>query len=225
MEINRFHITTTQFGYPQPENDFSYIDKTYDTSRACLTCKIGLKQKDEFRFKSEPKIKNKHQFLGLNWVFDEIFVTQEVKDVFEKELVTGIRFSQPIINKTGKFIEGLYQLRVDNLVSNGLLTENLNTENCEMIKEESMLKFLKASNSKLIQGPFCGQTKYNFPQGDNHLTFKADAFEDITDFARLDYYFGSGSSANKPIIISEKVKQIIDRENWKGVFLEQIRLV
>ncbi|MGV0924827.1 hypothetical protein [Empedobacter tilapiae] len=225
MSINRYHITTTQFGYPQPENNFGYIDENYDTSCACLTCNIGHKQKDEFRFKNDPKIKNKHQFLGLNWVFDQIFVRQEVKDVFEEERITGIKFSKPVIHKTGEPIDRLYQLRVDNLISNGLLKKNLNIEICEMPKEESVLKFLKANNSQLIEGPFCGQTKYNFLQGDNHLIFKADAFEDITDFARLEYYFGSGSSANKPIIISEKVKQIIDRENWKGVFLEQIRLV
>ena len=225
MTINRYHITTTQFGYPQPENNFGYIDKAYDTSCACLTCKIGLKQKDEFRFKSEPKFKNKHHFLGLNWILDQIFVRQEVKDIFERENVTGIEFSQPIINKTEQPIDGLYQLRVDNLIANGLMPENLNIEICEMPKKENVLKFLKANNSKLIDGPFCGQTKYNFPQSDNHLIFKADAFEDVTDFARLDYYFGSGSSANKPIIISEKVKQIIDRENWKGVFFEQIQLI
>ena len=222
MTRNWYHITTGQFGYPQPEN--SYIDKTYDSSTACLTCNIGLKQKSEFRFRSDPKAKHS-QFLGLNWVFDQVFVRQEVKDIFEMEQITGVEFSQPIINKTGLPVNGLYQLRVDSLVSNGLLTDNLKSEICELPKDKSMLKFLKANSSRLAEGPFCGQSKFNFPQGDNRLKIKADAFNDKPDFVRLGYYFGSGGSANRPIIISDRVKQIIDREKWRGAFLQQIELV
>jgi len=224
VATNWYHITTRQFGYPQPENNFGYIDKTYDSSSACLTCDIGLKQKDEFRFRSEPKIKD-IQFIGLNWVFDQVFVTQVVKEIFEKEQVTGVEFSQPVINKTGLAITGLYQLRVDNLLSSGLLADNLKTEVCELPKDKSMLKFLKANGSKLAEGPFCGQTKYIFPQGDNCIKLKVDALDNKTDFVRLDYYFGSGGSANRPIIISDRVKQIIDREKWSGAFLQQIELV
>ncbi len=222
MTTNWYHITTRQFGYPQPED--SYIDKTYDSSTACLTCNIGLKQKSEFRFRSEPKAKHS-QFLGLNWVFDQVFVRQEVKDIFEMEQITGIEFSQPVINKTGLPVNGLYQLRVDNLVSNGLLTDNLKFEVCELPKDKSTLKFLQANKSKLAEGPFCGQTKFNFPQGDNCIKLKADALENKTDFVRLDYSFGSGGSANRPIIISDRVKQIIDKEKWRGAFLQQIELV
>lgn len=224
MTTNWYHITTGQFGYPQPENDFGYIGKTYDRSNACLTCNIGLRQKDEFRFRSEPKAQHS-QFLGLNWVFDQIFVRQAVKDIFEMEKVAGIEFSQPVINKTGLPITGLYQLRVDNLLSEGLFTDNLKSEICELPKDKSMFKFLKANSSKPAKGPFCGQTKYNFPQGDNCIRIKANAFDNKTDFVRLNYYFGSGGSANRPIIISDRVKQIIDREKWRGAFLQQIQLV
>jgi hypothetical protein len=213
---------TGQFGYPQPKN--SYIDKTYDTSSACLTCNVGLKQKSEFRFNSEPKAKHS-QFLGLNWVFDQVFVRQAVKDIFGMEQITGVEFSQPVINKTGLPVTGLYQLRIDNLVSDGLFTDNLKSEICELPKDKSMLKFLQANKSKLAEGPFCGQTKFNFPQGDNRLKIKVEAFNDKPDFVRLDYYFGSGGSANRPIIVSDRVKKIIDREKWRGAFLQQIELV
>ena len=222
MTTNWYQITTGQFGYPQPEN--SYIDKTYDTFSACLTCHIGLKQKSEFRFKSEPKAKYS-QFIGLNWVFDQVFVRQAVKDIFEIEQITGVEFSQPVINNTGLPVTGLYQLRIDNLVSDGLFTDNLKSEFCELPKDRSMLKFLKANNSKILEGPFCGQTKFNFPKGNNNLKIKADAFNNKTDFVRLGYYFGSGGNASRPIIISERVKEIIDREKWRGIFLQKIELV
>lgn len=221
---NWYHITTGQFGYPQPESNFGYINKTYDTTNACLTCNVGLKQKDEFRFRIDPKAKHS-QFLGLNWVFDQIFVRQPVKDIFEQEKITELNFSQPVINKTGLQVEGLYQLRVDNFISSGLITDNLKSEVCELPKDKSILKFLKANNSKLAEGPFCGQMKYNFPQGDNHLKMQSAAFEGKPDFVRLDYWFGSGGSANRPILVSERIKYIIDREKWRGAFLQQIELV
>ena len=191
---------------------------------ACPTCNIGLKQKDEFRFRSEPKAKHS-QFLGLNWVFDQIFVRQIVKDIFEEENITGINFSRPVIDRTGLPITGLYQLRVESLLSTGLLTDNLKLEICELPKDKSELKFLNAIKSKLVEGPFCGQKKYNFPQGDNYIKIKADTFDDKPDFIRLDYYFGSGGSANQPIIISDRVKQIIEREKWRGAFFKQIELI
>lgn len=142
MKTDWYHITTGQLGYPQPQNDFGYINKTYDNLNACPTCNIGLKQKDEFRFRSEPKAKHS-QFLGLNWVFDQIFVRQIVKDIFEEENITGINFSRPVIDRTGLPITGLYQLRVESLVSTGLLTDNLKLEICELPKDKSELKFLR----------------------------------------------------------------------------------
>ncbi|KKP52842.1 MAG: hypothetical protein UR43_C0010G0033 [candidate division TM6 bacterium GW2011_GWF2_33_332] len=32
---NWYQIITGQFGYPQPEDDFGFVYKTYDTSNAC----------------------------------------------------------------------------------------------------------------------------------------------------------------------------------------------
>lgn len=221
---NWYYITTGQFGYPQPENDFGYIHKTYDTTHACPTCNIGLEQKSEFLFRSEPKAKHS-QFIGLNWVFDQIFVKQVVKDIFEMEKITGIEFSQPLINKTGLPVNEIYQLRIQSLLSEGLMVDNLQTETCELPKDKRELKFLTALGSKLVNGPFCGQTKFNFPQGDNCFNVEAEVLYNKTDFIRLNYYFGSGGSANRPIIVSERVKQLIKREKWRGAFFQQITMV
>jgi len=224
MFINWYHITTKQVGYPQPENAFGYVNKTYDTSNACLTCKNGLRQKDEFRFLTEPKATKIHLF-GLHWVFDQVFIKTEVRDIFEKEKITGIEYTQPVIHKSSLPLHGFYQLRVENLISTGLYTENLTTEVCELPRDKKMLTFLKANRSKLAEGPFCGQVKYNFPQGQNCIKLKAEALNNKTDFVRLDYNFGSGGNSNKPIIISERVKRIIEKENWKGAYFQKIELV
>jgi hypothetical protein len=47
-------------------------------------CNIEISQNKSFRFKIEPKAKN-IQFFGMNWVFDQFFVREEVKAEFKKK--------------------------------------------------------------------------------------------------------------------------------------------
>ena len=104
-----------------------------------------------------------------------------------------------------------------------LIGDNLTTEKCEYPTDKKVLKFLKANGSKLVDGPFCGELKYNFPQGQK-MIFELDAFNDQPDFVRTYEWFGSGGSASRPIIISEKVKTLIDEFKWRGAFIEEIKL-
>jgi len=217
-----FHLSTGQFGYPQPEE--GYLDISYDMSAACKTCKIGKKQKSEFRFRSQPKAKHS-QFLGLNWIFDEIFVREEAKEILETNNITGLTFSKPVINKNSIPIEGIYQLHVDTFISNGLITENLNVEICEMPRNEASLKFLTAIKSNLVVGPFCGNLKYNFPQGDNCIKIDGIFLENKPDFVRLNYWFGSGGSSNQPILVSSKVKDLIKKEKLRGAYFDLIEVL
>lgn len=78
-------------------------------------------------------------------------------------------------------------------------------------------------DSPLVKGPFCGQIKYNFPQG-QRMSFNMEAFENAPDFIRTYEWFGSGGSSNRPILISEKVKNIIEKNKWRGAFLDPIEL-
>lgn len=219
---NWYHIETGQIGYPQPEDNFGYLKITYEPNIGCPSCHIGISQNNPFRFKSEPKAKNL-QFLGLNWVFDQIFVHESVKMAFEKNGITGISFSRPILHKSEKELETIYQLHVDTILPEALITDNLTAEKCKYPKDKKSLKFLKEIDSQLIKGPFCGQKKYNFPQGQK-MTFDIDAFVNLPDFVRTYEWFGSGGGANRPILISEKVKNLIEVNNWRGIFLDQIKL-
>lgn len=217
-----YHITTGQFGYPQPADHFGYLKLTYEPNIGCPTCHIGISQNNPFRFSNEPKAKSS-QFLGLNWVFDQIFVREPVKVEFEKNGITGIRFSRPIFHKSEKELETIYQLHVDTVLPKALIANNLNAEKCEYPKDKKNLKFLKAMGSQLVKGPFCGQIKYNFPQGPK-MVFDIDAFENKPDFVRANEWFGSGGSANRPILISEKVKNLIESNTWRGAFLDPVEL-
>jgi hypothetical protein len=218
-----FHLSTGQFGYPQPEDDFGYLKQTYDMSKACPTCHIGLNQVYEFRFKSEPNPHHNH-FIGLNWVFDQIFIRKPVEEILTKEGVTGISFSVPVINKTGKPMETIKQLHVDTILFDAVILDDLKSEICEYPKGEASIMFLTTIGSGLLKGPFCGQKKYNFPQGKS-FEFRQGSISNQPDFIRLGEWFGSGSSASRPIFISYKVYEVIKRFKWRGALLEPVRLI
>jgi len=218
-----FHLSTGQFGYPQPEKDLGYLAQTYNMANACPTCHIGLRQVNEFRFKSEPKAQHS-QFIGLNWVFDQIFIRQPVEEIFIKEGVTGISFSTPLINKTSKPLETVKQLHVDTILSNAVNIDDLQSEICEYPKDKSSAKFLTAIGSSLVKGPFCGQKKFNFPQGKS-FKFKRGSFSNQPDFVRISEWFGSGGNASRPIFVSHKVYNIIERSKWRGAFLEPVEFI
>lgn len=227
MNTNWYYAVASEFDYPQPEEDFGYLQKTFDTSNGCLTCGIGLKQKNEFYFKKNPQ-KNKKDFFGLIWIFDEIFIKGHVKKIFENEKITGISYSIPINIKTNKPIEDFYQIRINNFISSGLITENLTSEYCEYPKNKEIVKFLKAlgqnEKSRLLTGPFCGKKKFNMPNRNNPFIINSKELNTTNDFVKLDYPLGSGGLCMQPILISEKVKTIIDREDFKGLNLQKIIL-
>src|SRR5688572_3943581 len=55
------YVGTRSHGYPQPEDDFGFINVTYQTDDYCKKCGIGKVQKEPFRLK-EPKWGNKIMF-------------------------------------------------------------------------------------------------------------------------------------------------------------------
>ena len=81
--IDRWNL----FGYPMPDNDGSFLYKTYDTKEMCRECGVGLEQKDDFRVKKVPK----YPFWGLGWIFDEFFVRIDLYEKIFKPLDIGCR--------------------------------------------------------------------------------------------------------------------------------------
>ncbi len=218
-----FLLLTGQFGYPQPEADFGYLNFSYDQSRGCPTCGIDVIQDRPLRFRQEPKAKHSH-FIGLNWIVDQIFVRPSVKETLKTNNITGTRFSQPVIHKTNEPVQGIFQLHVDTLLPPGIISDTLTTEKCEFPRDQDSVNFLKANKSKLLEGPFCGRIKYNFPQG-IALRAKREIFADMPDIVRVTEWFGSGGSASQPILVSNKVATLVAAQKWRGANLDPIKLV
>jgi hypothetical protein len=216
-----FMLSTGYFGYPQPED--TYFEMTYSIEDVCFQCKIGKKQINPFRFRSEPKAKHS-QFLGLNWIFDEIFVREKVIEAFAKENLPGIRFSSPVFNKTQAPLETIKQLHVDTVLDPGLITDNLNFEICQKPIDKKQIEFYKKNNPDYLDKKFCGQKKYNYPMR-GAMTLKKELFKNKPDFVRTFEWFGSGSSSSRPILISKRVREIILKEKLRGAFFRPVFLV
>jgi hypothetical protein len=216
-----FWMSTGQFGYPQPEDN--YFELTYAKENVCLLCQIGKQQIHPFRLRAEPKAKHS-QFLGLNWVFDEIFVREQAIRQFAESGISGIRYSHPIINKTKLPSETLQQIHVDTILQPGLLTDNLEFEICQKPTDKKQVAFLKKINPGWLDKPFCGQKKYNFPKK-GAMTFKKDIFKDQPDFVKPFEWFGSGGSATRPILVSQNVRQLIIRNKLRGTSFTPITFV
>lgn len=223
LAMNWYLIQSGQFGYPQPEG--TWREELYDLTAGCPTCEIGKRLRGPFRFRSEPKAKHSH-FIGLNWIFDEVFVGDVVKAVLEEQRVTGVDFVRPLRHKTGEPLETIYHMRVDTVLPPALQIGALFMETCAVPKERAEFKFLAAIGSRLVKGPFCGAVKYNYPQGpEAAITLSRSAFDSAPDVVRMHEWFGSGGSAGRPILISQRLKDIIDQMAWRGLTFSPISMI
>lgn len=49
-------IRCNQHGYPEPDDDFGYLQATFDLTDWCHQCYTGMKQDRPFQMKREPKV-------------------------------------------------------------------------------------------------------------------------------------------------------------------------
>ncbi|MFN8251917.1 MAG: hypothetical protein U0V75_08530 [Ferruginibacter sp.] len=202
-----FIVSTGQYQYPQPENDFNYKKVTFNLDNYCPLCDIGKIQNAPFRLKTEPKQQN-NQFWGLHWEYSAVFVRQEAKNILERENIKGIRFTNPILNKKDIPIDGFYQLHIDTTIDKGFDGYNTKTITCKINNEENCNTDL---NSKC-----CGRIKFHHPKIGGYL-FDKSIFKSEFDIVHSNEYFGSGASANRIQIVSRRFKDLVEKNKLKGL--------
>ena len=215
--------TAGEFQYPQPED--TYKEVTYDLSGYCQFCGIGKVQNNPFRLKTDFEQNGLH-FLGLHWVFDEIFVRSEAKDILENNHLDGIEFIHPILGKNLKPLDSVYQMKINTVVNPGLLTGDLETVTCKEHNEEvvSLKKAGITIHKYLGQDKRCGRVKYHYPLT-KMITFKRSTFCSSPDIVKSSEYFGSGAGANRLILVSQKFVGVVKRNNLCGLNFTPIKLV
>lgn len=223
-EINNAEWVICEVGeyqYPQPENNYKEV--TYDLSNYCSNCGIGKIQNAPFRLKKNFTQK-KLGFLGLHWVFDEIFVRPNIVTVFEKEEITGISFTNVIHHKTDSVINNLYQMQINTIIEPGLITDNLFKVTCKYRNEESHIKGLGRLKNRR-GSTFCGRVKYRYPKTEP-LKYKARILQDQPDFVKSYEYYGSGHAAQRYIFARNRVVRLLGDKYLRGLsFTRPVHLV
>jgi hypothetical protein len=205
--------------YPQPEDPFRYKQVTYDLASYCWRCGIGARQTEPFRLARDLRLKRSH-FMGLHWVFDEIFVRPTVRSVFENEKITGTAYCHPVYSRSGHEIANLLQLQIEILPHAGLVTDGLVSETCQAGKPQVCPT---AGRVYPADYPFCGRTKYNYPTRDA-IRFRRESLVRAPDIAKSQEYLGSGGNAHRLILVSRKLADVMDRHDLPGMVLTPVLL-
>ncbi|GGY77360.1 hypothetical protein GCM10011613_22370 [Cellvibrio zantedeschiae] len=191
-ELNSAHylemIPDWHHGYPEPSDDASYKDKTYDMSNCCQLCNTGYVQNNPFRMRKNPGW-GQRSILQLNWIFGDYFVQPDVwHSVFSP---FGINRIEVVSNKTLNALTDILQLEISNRVAVRMTEEN---------KYEVCLK--------------CGAKKY-LPHSRGF--FPPVDLETDTPIFKTEQWFGSGGSAWQAVIVSAALYRAIVDSGIRGV--------
>ena len=173
-------------GYPQPEDDFGYMQLTYDLRDYCEHCGIGAKQISPFQMKKSPNW-GRRSILQMNWLFDEYFVKPEVWNAVFQPL--GINCRRVLLHRTGQELESVLQLDIPQLVPLQMDSKAYEYERCM----------------------FCDRKKYKHVTG----FFPSPQATDFPLFKSVQY-FGSGASASRAVLVSKALYRRIKDAALKG---------
>ena len=204
--------------YPQPEGTLGYYEQTYDPS-SCARCGIHGEQIAPFRISGEPKAKTQ-QFLGLHWVYDALFVRSEAEYALTRSGVSGIDFRPLLVSAKGAVSGEAAQMNVLTTLPPALETAGLQKITCMPNNEEG---FEPMSVSRRAF-PYCGRVKHHhYLRGP--LRFDRAALDGAPDVVQTAEWFGSGGSASRLVVVSQKFRQAVVTAKWRGLVFKPIELV
>jgi|SRR5215471_12735410 len=202
-----------QHGYPQPEDE--YLSRTY--ANACLRCGVHDQQVASFHVR-KPNLAPHSHFAQLNWCFDTFFVSTEVADAAREEGIRGVRFMPVLEHRSGNELTGRVQLGVEVVVACAETTR-LPLITCRPNNEESKWS-LPGEKRYLPSTPFCGSVKHHPP---TTPVIDPAAVPVGVDIFQTDEWFGSGGSAFRLTICSERFTEFVARHQFRGLSFNSVR--
>lgn len=203
-------------GYPQPEDDYESL--VY--SNHCLRCGIHGQQIAPFRLKRSQRALHS-SFLQLNWVFDAFFVGLEVAADLEASAVTGVSFGPVLDHHTGRELGDRVQLLIPTIVRCAETSRLPTVTCCRNNEEESVFKNFTAGEKRYnAETPYCGRIKYHPPTS---LAISVEGLGDVPDVFQTAEWFGSGGSAHRLTLASERFVALVHHRRWKGLEFNRVR--
>ena len=192
--------STWRSGYPFPKENKEYIFSTYNTETYCCKCGAGLIQKANFSVEKEPRWGSRN-FLMLNWVHDELFVSEKAASVLKNSDFGGFQI-KGVNGKMDVLHEGIYQLYINRTLEYGL-------------KDDSISKVICCSN--------CNRKRYLLKPG--YITYDRSVFDNIDDdIIKSGEQFGE-IVCSRIIFISQRFYRFLKEKKLnRGLQYEPIQL-
>lgn len=161
--------STWRYAYPQPEKDQGYIFSTYNTKNYCDQCGKGLIQKENFTINKEPNWGSRN-FLMLNWIHDELFITSKAESILRNSNLSGFSIYD-VLNRSKRKLEKTKQIYVTNHLGYGLSNNIVSAE----------LVCSKCNFKKYIRKPeFICYNKNVFENANEDIIKSYEKFGEIT---------------------------------------------
>lgn len=185
--------------YPQPEDTYEQIVYGVDTEKQCLCNK---KQINNFRIKREIKW-GKRYFCSLNWVYDELFVNQEIVEELKQSGLKGFHIRD--VNIKSKISKTTKQLVVENYLQEGF------------DKEKTKIR-------EKVYCQICGTEKYIMSGKEQY--YRKEAFDKVdVDIIKSKTIYGMGTNCSREIYISKKFYRYLKENKYdKNLVFEPIFL-
>jgi hypothetical protein len=179
-------------GYPQP--DEGHFGYREATFEMAGFCEqCGIGLKQKASFQMKSEPKwGRNGILQLHWVFDEFFVTPEVWRTVFQSNEVGCR---PVLDTKGSELKTVVQLVVQEEVDVGV--EGLAAERCARCGRVKSLPVTRGAFPPLMSEPSARMVKTR-------------------------EYFGSGASAHRRVLVSQKVARALAAEKVRGASVRPV---
>jgi hypothetical protein len=129
----------------------------------------------------------------------------------EENGITGVSFTHPVYHRSGQPITSVFQMQVETVARPGLVTEDLVPEVCTL----DLLPWMPGRRFP-EDYPACGRIKYNYPRRDP-IRFRRSIFDGMPDVIKSHEYLGSGGSAMRLILVSNRFYRVVKGAHLPGL--------
>jgi len=193
--------------YPHPREDMKYRFTTYDATDYCegsrpkYYCNKGSIQKEDFAFEKKPNW-GPRNFLMINWVADELFISEKAVDILKASNLKGFKIMD-VMTKSRNIMDGVKQLFVESYLDKGLCPETIR---------------------ETLVCPKCGFEKYIPVAGP--FSYRKEAFEAVDkDIVKTEEKFG-GVMCFSYIIVTQRFRELLANSKLdRGLVYEPVKLV
>ena len=193
--------------YPEPQNNAGYLFTTYDVTEFCkgtddgYYCGKGLRQAHPFVIARKPNW-GARNFMMLNWVSDELFVSQKTFKILQDSGLTGFSLWN-VMNKQQIPYDNVKQLYVETQLPKGVDRQSI---------------------AQVCVCPNCGFEKYITKPGP--VRFKKELFYDLKcDIVRTTDKFGERGCDSMILVSKEFYRVVINNKLDRGLIFEPIELI